>query len=485
VNDEGESENHYTPKKSRALTRNSKNDDIDDENENIDNAESTNNTWPEEEDEEEESANNDDESRGSHKKGFMTHKDDNEINYGSEKSKRTNNNNNDDRYNIDGNSSASASSNSNSVCNSASGSGSNISITNIANLSASNGSKEPDFEDCVGNIREMCMNQISCRYLQKKLEEGDPDIVSVIFQETVQDIVTLMRDPFGNYLCQRLLEKCDDEQRSKLIQCASKQLVYISKNMHGTRAVQKIIDTASTSDQIKAIKESLRGSVITLIEDLNGNHVIQRCLLRLEPKDNQFIYDAVAKHCVQVATHRHGCCVLQRCIDNATNSQKQLLFSKIEKHCLVLVQDAFGNYVVQYVLDGKMPEVPTRIIVRLQGYLKAMSLQKFSSNVVEKCIKVGNSECISRILCELLHCQYNPGGDPVPVGSIKEVENTLMELIHDSFGNYVVQTCLYESSTKAPREYKYMAEVLAPVLGKLRSVPYNKRIEELLHLNGL
>jgi hypothetical protein len=40
--------------------------------------------------------------------------------------------------------------------------------------------------------------------------------------------------------------------------------------------------------------------VVTLIEDLNGNHVIQKCLRKFEPKDNQFIYDAVAKHCIQV-----------------------------------------------------------------------------------------------------------------------------------------------------------------------------------------
>lgn len=42
--------------------------------------------------------------------------------------------------------------------------------------------------------------------------------------------------------------------------------------------------------------------MVTLIEDLNGNHVIQKCLRKFEPKDNQFIYDAVAKHCIQVCS---------------------------------------------------------------------------------------------------------------------------------------------------------------------------------------
>eukprot|EP00961_Rhodomonas_salina_P094419 1270569-Rhodomonas_salina.2 len=36
------------------------------------------------------------------------------------------------------------------------------------------------------------------------------------------------------------------------------------------------------------------------LQDLNGNHVVQRCLQKLEPEHNQFIYEAVAENCVQV-----------------------------------------------------------------------------------------------------------------------------------------------------------------------------------------
>lgn len=46
---------------------------------------------------------------------------------------------------------------------------------------------------------------------------------------------------------------------------------------------------------------------------------------RIYTKWNRMIislYDAVAEHCVQVATHRHGCCVMQRCIDHGTQAQE-------------------------------------------------------------------------------------------------------------------------------------------------------------------
>lgn len=126
-----------------------------------------------------------------------------------------------------------------------------------------------------------------------------------------------------------------------------------------------------------------------MIKDLNGNHVVQRCLQRLGPEDSQFIYDAACAHCVEIATHRHGCCVLQRCVDFATPAQKQELVGRIAENALPLSQDAFGNYVVQYVLELGQAEASRAIISVLSGKFAELSMQKFSSNVVEKCLKLG------------------------------------------------------------------------------------------------
>ncbi len=77
---------------------------------------------------------------------------------------------------------------------------------------------------------------------------------------------------------------------------------------------------------------------------LLGNHVVQRCLQRLGPSgDSQFIYDVAASRCLEIATHRHGCCVLQRCIDHATPVQKKVLVEAISVHALALSQDQVGR----------------------------------------------------------------------------------------------------------------------------------------------
>ena len=125
-------------------------------------------------------------------------------------------------------------------------------------------------------------------------------------------------DPFGNYLCQKLLEYSTDDQRNHICESVAQDLVAISLNMHGTRAVQKMIDFLSSQRQVNicsanwafcqfnilahamtrqadlrydaqihSIIVALSLHVVTLIKDLNGNHVVQKCLNRLGAEDNQ------------------------------------------------------------------------------------------------------------------------------------------------------------------------------------------------------
>ncbi|KAF7340109.1 RNA-binding protein [Mycena venus] len=291
-------------------------------------------------------------------------------------------------------------------------------------------------EDLQGEIPALCKDQHGCRYLQKKLEEGSAEHRDMIFRETFGHFADLMTDPFGNYLCQKLLEYSTDEQRNVICDSVAQDLVNISLNMHGTRAVQKMIDFLSTrrqasadaryNAQIHSIIVALSLHVVVLIKDLNGNHVIQKCLNKLAPEDNQacFIYNAVAANCVEVATHRHGCCVLQRCIDHASDHQRIQLVNEITFNALTLVQDPYGNYVVQYILDLNDNRFSDAVIRQFTGNVCALSVQKFSSNVIEKCVRVAEHNTRKMLIEELLN------------------RTRLEKLLRDSYGNYCVQTAL-------------------------------------------
>lgn len=69
------------------------------------------------------------------------------------------------------------------------------------------------------------------------------------------------------------------------------------------------------------------------------------------------------------------------------------------------MQDPFGNYVVQYVLELGHVEATATIMRQLYGQYPELAQQKFSSNVVEKCLKLGGpglAECRERVIRELM-----------------------------------------------------------------------------------
>lgn len=47
-----------------------------------------------------------------------------------------------------------------------------------------------------------------------------------------------------------MLEKCNNDQRTKIIQIVAPDLTQIALNMHGTRAVQRLIEYLSTQEQV-------------------------------------------------------------------------------------------------------------------------------------------------------------------------------------------------------------------------------------------
>ncbi|KAA8573651.1 hypothetical protein MFRU_001g03850 [Monilinia fructicola] len=317
-------------------------------------------------------------------------------------------------------------------------------------------------EQLGGEIYALCKDQHGCRYLQKKLEDRNPEQVHMIWLETNQHVIELMTDPFGNYLCQKLLEYCNDEERTVLIENASHDLVRIALNQHGTRALQKMIEFISTPGQIQTIIGALRFRVVELIQDLNGNHVIQKCLNKLSPADAQFIFDAVGQHCVDVGTHRHGCCVLQRCIDHASGDQKAWLIRQISNNAFVLVQDPFGNYVVQYILDLNEPIFTEPLVAMFAGRVPQLSKQKFSSNVIEKCLRCAQEPSKDMLIDEMLQ------------------PNQLDSLLRDSFANYVIQTALdYANPSMKTR----LIEAIRPHLPAIRTTPYGRRIQAKIQGN--
>jgi len=87
-----------------------------------------------------------------------------------------------------------------------------------------------------GCIYLMAKDQNGGRFLQRMFDEGRMEDIQMIFNEIIGHVVELMMSPFGNYLIQKLLDVCSEEQRMQIILMVIQepgQLVRISLNTHG------------------------------------------------------------------------------------------------------------------------------------------------------------------------------------------------------------------------------------------------------------
>lgn len=115
--------------------------------------------------------------------------------------------------------------------------------------------------------------------------------------------------------------------------------------------------------------------------------------------------------------------------------------------------------VVQYILDLNDNRFSDAVIRQFTGNVCALSVQKFSSNVIEKCIRVAEHNTRKMLIEELLN------------------RTRLEKLLRDSFGNYCVQTALDYAE---PGQRALLVEGIRPILPLIRNTPYGKRIQSKL-----
>ncbi|XP_062080192.1 putative pumilio homolog 7, chloroplastic [Humulus lupulus] len=215
-----------------------------------------------------------------------------------------------------------------------------------------------------GYITLVAKDQHGCRFLSKILEEPTHENVQIVFNEIIDYVVELTMDQHGNYVMQKVLDVCNEEQRTQILGMVTTQLwnfAEISCNTQGTCVIQKLIQTLKTRQQISLLMVALIPSCWTLINHENGFHVILQCLWWLSNEANKFIFSETKRHCVEVATHKYGCHILQQCIKNSNGNLQENLIAELFVNSLMLAQDMYGceqliehelgNYVIQVTLS--------------------------------------------------------------------------------------------------------------------------------------
>lgn len=106
-------------------------------------------------------------------------------------------------------------------------------------------------------------------------------------------------------------------------------------------------------------------------------------------------------------------------------------------------------------MDLSEPRFTEPICKVFKGNVPALSKQKFSSNVIEKCIRTADYNTRRALIQEMV------------------APNELERMLRDSFANYVVQTAIDFAD---PETRTKLLDSVRPILPAIRQTPHGRRI---------
>ena len=225
--------------------------------------------------------------------------------------------------------------------------------------------------------------------LQKMLEKSDNEVKFYFIQIFKREgLSIIMKNVHGNYFFQKLIKDSPDKIISDIISLILDDFVDISKDDSGTFSIQALLNEIKLVNDINKILFKIKGKEIDMIYDKNATYVIQKIVLKFPDFLRQDLNEVILQNFLRLCLDVNGICLVKNFIRmNSIGNDKQEMKTIITNNLVLLAQSPFGNYAIQFLMEKlKSNELNEIFLVLIENIYK-LSMQQFSSNVVEKAIE--------------------------------------------------------------------------------------------------
>lgn len=302
----------------------------------------------------------------------------------------------------------------------------------------------------------VCKDQEGSRHIQNEIDKYNKEQIEFFFNQIVGSSYDLATNLFGNYVIQKIIPLLREQDSFKLILQFFDHICELSLHVYGCRVIQKLIDHL---DDIKSIISELESHISELIISPNGNHVIQKCIDK--DIDRGFLLKEFNSKAIPLAQQRYGCRILQKLFELCPVADTANIYNQITDPSNIgtLINDRYGNYVIQHLIF-RNETFDLKIFNYILDNFFSLSKDKYSSNVVEECVKKANEKQLEKILEQFE----------------KEIENKpiLFLMCVDMYGNYVVQSFFNKCKDESLKTKS--KNLIRPFLKEMKSISFAKHI---------
>ncbi|KAI9003720.1 armadillo-type protein [Gaertneriomyces semiglobifer] len=326
--------------------------------------------------------------------------------------------------------------------------------------------------------------------LQQQLKSpSSPAHLQILFAAIMSQALPLMKNRFGNFLMQRLLETGTQEMKEGVATVMRGRIVELSCDRFGCHVVQKALETLahphplihelllSASPRASHKAASLSGGSHNSISNSTlthrfACHVWQRIFqLRYTPDPIPSIVTYLASELAgnwhKIANDENGSLVVQSIFEGCGGEKKDIV-REILGRCGEVARGQWGNWVIQHLLEHGTPSDRQAILSVLASHFYTLSLDQYASKVLEKALKY----CTKRDLFSVMELLLSPQQT-----GAQGQKCLILNMMGHQYANYVVQH-LIMAGDQMQREM--IVRVLLPHVGGLRNSKFGQRVAGLV-----
>ena len=274
--------------------------------------------------------------------------------------------------------------------------------------------------------------QNGSKILQKYLQTTSNQVIHFIFTELIDKLILLLQDQNASSFCLKLFCCLDLNDRFNHLNLITNNIIQLSMNKIATYGIQFIIEKLYSSNEKLMILRPIKMNLLKLALDIYGTHVIEKILMTFEFEYCIDIYNFIIENLIFLANHVNGLCLVKQTL--VLQNQKeyyQIIKKTLIERSYELIENPYGNYALQIVIDHWNHDDIIEIFRKFFGNCTELSVLKYSSNVIEKCLM--KSEIFLNYFIQETCIE----------------KKSIGILIKNAFGNYVIQTALKSCKGKA------------------------------------
>ena len=275
-----------------------------------------------------------------------------------------------------------------------------------------------------GNFVNIIKTHKGSRIFQNFLKNTHSDILHQIFLEINPYLKELLIDPYANYFCRKFFTYLNQKDRTDFLLSIENSLIKLSSNSIGTYPIQGIIEHIGSKIEKNIIINVIKDHIEKLSIDPYSCHVIEKILSCFEEEYISFIYEYISQNFLTLAYDANGICLVKKIITFTHKSKiHEHIKNIVEENSMELIKHPYGNYVIQVLVDSWDLIEVKQILKLYDKQFTSLSMEKYSSNVMERCIEKSD-DILSQYINEV--CE----------------SGKIFEVMKNNFGNYVIQKAL-------------------------------------------